>query len=212
MTYFCTNSPSDLYRNISFCGTGFMSYTFISWTFAFLLPLKIPHIPQTIYISLFSAATVVFESEVKVKVTQSCLTLCDPMNYTVHGILQPEYWSGLPFPSPRDLPNPEIEPRSPALWVNSLPTKPQGKPKNSRVGSLSLLQHIFLTQESDWSLLHYRQILYQLIYQEAYSIALFRIHFIFTLTSVDMEVHVQRPWWGWCWCSVVSDSLWPHAL
>ena len=32
--------------------------------------------------------------KVQVKVSQSCLTLCDPMDYTVHGILQPEYWSG----------------------------------------------------------------------------------------------------------------------
>ena len=39
-----------------------------------------------------------------------------------------EYWSGLPFPSPGDLPNPEIEPRSPALQIDSLPTEPQGKP------------------------------------------------------------------------------------
>ena len=36
-----------------------------------------------------------------------------------------EYWSGLPFPSPGDLPNPAIEPRSPALQVDSLPTEPQ---------------------------------------------------------------------------------------
>ena len=40
-----------------------------------------------------------------------------------------------------------------------------GKPKNTRVGSLSLLQWIFLTQESNWNLLHCRQILYQLSYQ-----------------------------------------------
>ena len=40
-----------------------------------------------------------------------------------------------------------------------------GKPKNTRVGSLSLLQWIFLTQELDWNLLHCRQILYQLSYQ-----------------------------------------------
>ena len=32
--------------------------------------------------------------EVSVKVAQLCLTLCDPMDYIVHGILQPEYWSG----------------------------------------------------------------------------------------------------------------------
>ena len=41
---------------------------------------------------------------------------------------RPEYWSGQPFPSPGDLPNPGIEPRSPALQVDSLPAEPQGKP------------------------------------------------------------------------------------
>jgi len=40
----------------------------------------------------------------------------------------PEYWSGEPFPYPGDLPNPGIEPRSPALWADSLPAEPQGKP------------------------------------------------------------------------------------
>jgi len=40
----------------------------------------------------------------------------------------PEYWSGSPFSSPEDLPNPAIEPRSPALWVNSLPAEPKGSP------------------------------------------------------------------------------------
>ena len=39
-----------------------------------------------------------------------------------------EYWSGLPFPPPGDLPNPEIEPRFPALQADSLPSEPQGKP------------------------------------------------------------------------------------
>ena len=38
-----------------------------------------------------------------------------------------EYWSGLPFPSPGDLPDPGIEPRSPALQADSLPTEPPGK-------------------------------------------------------------------------------------
>ena len=52
-----------------------------------------------------------------------------------------------------------------ALWVNSLPAEPQGKPKNIGVGNLSLLHWIFLTQESHWGLLHCRQILYQLSYQ-----------------------------------------------
>ena len=39
-----------------------------------------------------------------------------------------EYWSQLPFPSPGDLPNPGIEPRSPALWADCLPSEPSGKP------------------------------------------------------------------------------------
>ena len=50
-------------------------------------------------------------------VTQSCLTLCNLMNYSppgssVHGIFKQEYWSGLPLSSPEDLPNPGIEPLS----------------------------------------------------------------------------------------------------
>ena len=40
-----------------------------------------------------------------------------------------EYWSGLPFPSPEDLPDPGIEPTSPALKADSLPSEPSGKPK-----------------------------------------------------------------------------------
>ena len=72
---------------------------------------------------------------------------------------------GSPFPSPGELPNPGIKPSSPALQVDFLPAEPQGKPKNTGVGSLSLLQRIFLTQELNQGLLHCRQILYQLSYQ-----------------------------------------------
>ena len=65
------------------------------------------------------------------KLLQLCLTLCNPMDYSppgtsLLGILQQEYWSGLPFPSPGDLLNPGIEPRSPALQANSLPTELSG--------------------------------------------------------------------------------------
>ena len=49
------------------------------------------------------------------KVTQLCLTLCNPMDYIVHGILA----------SPGDLPNPGNEPRSPSLQTDSLPAEPQ---------------------------------------------------------------------------------------
>ena len=85
--------------------------------------------------------------EVKVKVAQSCPTLCDPTDYTVHGILQARILEWVAFPSPGDLLNPGIKPRSLALQGNSLPAEPQGKPKNTGVGSLSLLQQIFQTQE-----------------------------------------------------------------
>ena len=86
----------------------------------------------------------------------------------VSGSLQPHglysSWSspgqnprvGKPFPSPGDLPNPGIKARSLALQVNSLPAEPQGKPKNSGVGSLSLLQRIFPSQELNRGLLHCR--------------------------------------------------------
>ena len=77
---------------------------------------------------------------------------------------RPEYWSGKPFPSPGDLPNPGIKPRSPMLQADFLPTKPPGKPKNTGVGSLFLLQWIFLTRQLNWDLLHCRCILYQLSY------------------------------------------------
>ena len=90
---------------------------------------------------------------------------------SVHGILYSPWNSParilewVAFPSPEDLPNPGIKPKSPALLVDSLPTEPRGKPKNTGVGSLSLLQRIFPTQESNQSLLNCRQILYQLSYQ-----------------------------------------------
>ena len=67
----------------------------------------------------------------KVKVAQLCLTLCDPMDCTVCGILQARILEWVVFPSPEDLPNPGIEPKSPALRRGSLPAEPQGKPEIS---------------------------------------------------------------------------------
>ena len=87
------------------------------------------------------------------------------MDYAVHGILQVRILEQVAFPFPGGLPNPRIKPRSPTLQEDSLPAEPQGKPKNTRVSSLSLLQRIFLTQESNRGLLHCRQILYQLSYE-----------------------------------------------
>ena len=73
------------------------------------------------------------------RVAQSCLTLCDPMDCcTVQtppsmGFSRQEYWSELPFPSPGDLPDPGIEPGSPALQADSLPTELLGKPISEQV-------------------------------------------------------------------------------
>ena len=86
-----------------------------------------------------------------------------------HGLYSP--WNspgqntGVGSPSPGDLHNPGIEPRSPALQADSLPAEPQGKPKNTGVGSLSLPQQIFPIQELNRGLLHCRRIFfYQLSY------------------------------------------------
>ena len=68
------------------------------------------------------------------------------------------------IPSPGDLPNPGIKPRSPAMQ-DSLPAESQGKPENTGEDGLSFLQEIFLTQELNWGLPHCRRILYQLSYQ-----------------------------------------------
>ena len=69
--------------------------------------------------------------KLKVKVTQSCLTLCDPTTLQSMEFSKPEYWNGKPFPSPGDPPNPGIEPSFSSLQVDSLPAELQGKPKNT---------------------------------------------------------------------------------
>ena len=55
---------------------------------------------------------------------QSCLTLCDPMASWSMGFSRQEYWSGLPFLSPGDLPNQGIKPRSPTLEADALTSEP----------------------------------------------------------------------------------------
>ena len=68
-------------------------------------------------------------------VAKSCLTLAIPWTVTCQaplsmGFSRQEYWSGLPFPSPRDLPDPGIEPRSPSLQADSVLSDLPGKPQN----------------------------------------------------------------------------------
>ena len=70
-------------------------------------------------------------SESESEVSQLCLTLCDPWTVACLALLskgfsRQEYWSGLPFPSPGDLPDPGIELGSPALQADSLLSESQG--------------------------------------------------------------------------------------
>ena len=102
--------------------------------------------------------------KVEVKVCQSCPALCDPVDCTVHGILQARIleWGAFPFSRVSSQPR---DPGSPTLQVDSSPAEPWGEPQNTGVGSLSLLQGIFPTQELNLGLLHCRQNLYQLSYE-----------------------------------------------
>ena len=75
-------------------------------------------------------------------VTQSCPTLCDlmdcsPPGTSAHGILQARILEWVAMPSSRGFSQPGIEPKSLALWEDSLPSEPPRKPKNTGVGSLS---------------------------------------------------------------------------
>ena len=60
---------------------------------------------------------------------------CSPQAPLSMGFSRQEYWSGLPFPSPEDLPDPGIEPRSSALQVDALPSELLGKAMNSLMES-----------------------------------------------------------------------------
>ena len=115
---------------------------------------------------------------VKARIRLEDLSKSESENHSVvsnslwsHGLYSP--WNspgqntgvGKPFPSPRDLPSPGIEPRSPASWADALLSELSGKPKNTGVGSLLLLQWIFPTQKWNQGLLHCRRIIHQLSYQ-----------------------------------------------
>ena len=100
-------------------------------------------------------------------VTQSCLILCNPMNCSppdssVHGILQARILEWVAMFSSRG--SSQSRDRTQVSRIEGIffTTEPQGNPKNTGVGSLSLLQGIFPAQESNWGILHCRQIVYQL--------------------------------------------------
>ena len=93
-------------------------------------------------------------------------------SWTVYSVelSRPEYWSArilewVAFPFSRESSQPRNGTQVSRIAGGTLPAESQRKPKNTGVGGLSLLQRIFLTQESKLSLLHCRQILYQLSYE-----------------------------------------------
>ena len=100
----------------------------------------------------------------EVKVAQLCLTLCDPMGYTAHGILQARILEWVAFPFSWRSSQPWDQTQVSHIAVRSFTSWATGKPKSTGVGRLSLLQRIFPTQESNQGLLHCRRILYQLSY------------------------------------------------
>ena len=118
------------------------------------------------------------------KVTQH-LTLCDPMNYTVHGILQARTLELVAIPFSRGSSQPRNRTQVSCTAGFSLQAEPQGKPKNTGMGSLSLLQGIFRTPELNRGLLYCRQILYQLSYQGNYKLK-------FSFKKCDLQCLLHR--------------------
>ena len=122
-----------------------------------------------------------------VKVAQSCLTLCNLVDCSlpgssVHGILQARIleWLAVPF-SRRSL-QPRDQTQVSHIAGRFFTSQATWKLKNTGVGSLSLLQWIFLTQKWKWGLLHCRWILYQLSSQET--------HFIYSVYFLVFFVHI----------------------
>ena len=106
------------------------------------------------------------------KVSQSCLTLWDSMDCSlpgssVHGIFQARVLEWVAIPFSRGSFRPRDWTQVSCIAGDSLPADPAGKPKNTGVGSLSLLHRIFPTQGSKPGLPHWRQILYHLRHQRS---------------------------------------------
>ena len=96
---------------------------------------------------------------------------CSLRGSSVHGIFffffflsmgfsRREYWRGLPFPSPRDLPDPGIKPGSPALYAEALPSKPPGKSPPTHRKVLSLVSLVFFNQQESFDVLTTRSLLH----------------------------------------------------
>ena len=65
------------------------------------------------------------------------------------GFSRQECWNGLPFPSPGDLPHPGIQPRSPALQADALPSEPPGKPNPSYKQAKKKKNHMIISIDAE---------------------------------------------------------------
>ena len=95
----------------------------LSYCFSILWPLN-----KACSVSKKEKRKLICYRKVKVQVSQSCPTLRDPTDYTVHGILQARILEWVAFPFSGQSSQPRIKPKAPALQVDSLPAEPQGKP------------------------------------------------------------------------------------
>ena len=84
-------------------------------------------------------------SRVRLFATPWTLAYQDPQSM---GFSRQEYWSGLPFPSPGDLPDPGFEPGSPALQADTLPSEPPGSPALSKRSSCWKARKLWKHRES----------------------------------------------------------------
>ena len=95
-------------------------------------------------------------------VAKSCLTLATPLTGACQAPLsmrfsRQEYWSGLPFPSPGDLPDPGLEPGSPALQADSLSTELSRKLLTAKVLSVFITSLLYSYQMVIHSRLEYKE-------------------------------------------------------
>ena len=113
----------------------------------------------------------------------------DPMDYTVHGIVQARIVECVAFPFSRESSQPRDQTQVSHIACDSLPAEPQWTPKNIGVGG------IFLTQESNRSLLHGRQILYQLNYQESPNyVYIYTLFFFFFPGELVVKTLLSQHW------------------
>ena len=145
-----------------------LSYSVCSfWTFSkWLRNSKFPIVFSSVKANMsVCVCTCTYMKWSEVKVTQSCLTLCDPMDSTVHGILQAKTLEWVTFyrgPSqPRD--GTQVS----HIAGRFFPSWASREAQEYGSGQPIVLQRIFLTQELNWGLLHWRWILYQLSYQRS---------------------------------------------